>query len=60
VKRKELVKILTRSGCILLRHGKKHDIYLNTKNGKKAPIPRHVEVKDTLCVMIMKQLGIKS
>jgi len=47
------------SGCNLKRHGKKHDIYFNPKNGKKAPVPRHLEIKNTLCELIRKQLGIK-
>ncbi len=42
-----------------MRHGKKHDIYTNPKNGKKAPIPRHSEIKESLCELIMKQLGLK-
>jgi predicted RNA binding protein YcfA (HicA-like mRNA interferase family) len=58
VKRKELIKILVKSGCIFVRHGKKHDIYKNTKNGRRAPIPRHTEIKNTLCELIKKQLGI--
>lgn len=40
------------------RHGKKHDIYANTRNGKKAPVPRHAEIKESLCELIRKQLGI--
>lgn len=59
MKRKELIKSLVRSGCILIRHGEKHDIYFNTKNGRKAPVPRHTEIKNTLCELINKQLGIK-
>ncbi|MCK4251844.1 type II toxin-antitoxin system HicA family toxin [candidate division WOR-3 bacterium] len=59
MKRKELIKLLVKSGCILIRHGKKHDIYFNTKNGRKAPVPRHTEIKNTLSELINKQLGIK-
>ena len=59
MKREGLLKELIQSGCHLKRHGKKHDIYINPLNGKKAPIPRHTEIKNTLCVMIRKQLGIK-
>jgi hypothetical protein len=40
-------------------HGAKHDIYVNPKNGKKAPVPRHAEIKNTLCELIKKQLGLK-
>ena len=58
MKRREFIKVLTRAGCILVRHGKKHDIYKNTKNGRRAPVPRHSEIKNTLCELIKKQLGI--
>lgn len=40
------------------RHGKRHDLYLNPQNGRKAPIPRHNEIKNSLCALIRKQLGL--
>jgi hypothetical protein len=46
------------AGCYLKRHGNKHDIYANPANGKQTPVPRHTEIKDTLCQLIRKQLGI--
>jgi hypothetical protein len=58
VKRHELIRILAKAGCVFLKHGKNHDIYINIKNGRKAPIPRHIEIKNTLCELIKKQLGI--
>ena len=36
----------------------KHDLYLNPKTGKKAPIPRHQEIRDSLCALIRNQLGL--
>jgi hypothetical protein len=59
LKRKDLVRELVRSGCFLLRRGSRHDIYMNRQNGKKAPVPRHKEIKDSLCVLIKGQLGVK-
>jgi len=32
---------------------------LNTGNGRTAPVPRHQEIKDSLCMLIRKQLGLK-
>ena len=58
MKRVELIKLLQKEGCYLKRHGKKHDIYLNPENGKKAPIPRHREIKKSLCELIKKQLEL--
>ncbi|MCD6473166.1 type II toxin-antitoxin system HicA family toxin [Candidatus Aerophobetes bacterium] len=59
MKRHDLVRELVDGGCYLKRHGKRHDIYINLKNGRKAPVPRHSEIKDTLCELIRKQLGLK-
>ncbi len=58
MKQRQLIKNLIRQGCCFVRHGKNHDIYVNTKNGKKAPIPGHAEIKDTLIMQIKKQLGL--
>ena len=59
MKRRDFIRELTQAGCYLKRHGKKHDIYVNPKNRRKAPVPRHSEIKDTLCELIRKQLGLK-
>ena len=59
MKRRDLIRELVDSGCYLKRHGGRHDIYMNSMNGKKAPVPRHSDIKDSLCDLIMKQLGIR-
>ena len=59
MKRNELIKELIKAGCFLKRHGSRHDIYENTNNGKVAPIPRHTEIKETLCRLIKRQLGVE-
>lgn len=41
MKYNELYKKLKKNGCSLLRHGKRHDIWLNPVNGKIAELPRH-------------------
>ncbi len=38
MKRKELIKKLNDSGCILVRHGSRHDLYKNPATGKKQPV----------------------
>jgi len=45
---------------VLDRRGGGHDIFLNPANGRKAPVPRHKEIKETLVAQIRKQLGIAS
>jgi len=58
VKRRDFIRELVRAGCYLKRHGNRHDIYANSQNGKSAPVPRHAELKDSLCDLIRKQLGL--
>nr|VFJ74059.1 MAG: HicA toxin of toxin-antitoxin [Candidatus Kentron sp. FW] len=58
MKRKEFVGQLVARGCYLKRHGSRHDMYVNPINGKQAPVPRHREIKESLCGLIEQQLGI--
>lgn len=58
MKRRVFLKELRKAGCSLHRHGGRHDLYLNPANGRKAPVPRHSEIKDSLCRLIRRQLGI--
>jgi mRNA interferase HicA len=39
-----------------LRHGQRHDLYLNPKTGKKQPIPRHNEIDEDLSRHIIREL----
>ena len=59
MKRRDLIRELVEEGCYLRRHGKRHDIYINPKNGRKAPVPRHSEIKESLCELIRRQLRLK-
>lgn len=56
--RRDFIRELTRKGCYLDRHGKRHDLYVNPQNGRKAPVPRHSEIKNSLCELIRRQLGL--
>lgn len=56
MKRKELLKHLNYYGCILVRDGRKHSIFENQTNDKHAPVPRHPELKDLICIEICKEL----
>ncbi len=58
MKRKDLIKELSKAGCVLLRHGSRHDIYVNPRTGQKQPIPRHSEVDEQLARHIRKYLGV--
>jgi len=59
MKRKELIHQLTKAGCVLLRPGAKHDIYLNPFTGQRQPVPRHTEIDNALAKHIKKYLGIE-
>jgi mRNA interferase HicA len=52
--RRAFARELTRAGCVLHRHGKKHDLYLNPANGRKAPVPRHPQILESLCELIRR------
>ena len=58
MKRGNFIRSLVKRGCHLKRHGKRHDIYANPITGRKAPVPRHPEIKESLVRLIEKQLGV--
>ena len=58
MKREELIRQITNQGCRLLRHGSRHDIYLNPATGQKQPVPRHSEIDNALARHIKKHLGL--
>jgi len=56
VKRRDLIKKLEETGCVLIRHGGRHDWYQNPRTKVSQPIPRHKEIKDILAKHIIKML----
>jgi mRNA interferase HicA len=56
MKQRDLIKALTDSGCEILRHGAKHDIYHNPKTGRSQPVPRHKEINELLAKRIIRDL----
>jgi len=58
MKRKAFIKELTKKRCVLVRHGSRHDVYLNPATGQKQPVPRHTEIDDLLVKHIRKYLGL--
>ena len=57
MKRLDLVRRLDEMGCILLRHGGRHDIYHNPRTGKSEPVPRHREINEILAKRIIRHLS---
>ena len=56
MKRRDLIKRIEGVGCVLLRHGEKHDIYHNPKSGATEPVPRHGEINERLARKIIRSL----
>ena len=59
MKRRDLLRKLRRGGCLLLRSGAHHDIYLNPKSGRKQPVPRHSEIDEHLARHILRWLELE-
>jgi mRNA interferase HicA len=60
MKRVDLIKAIERSGCLLVRHGGRHDWYRNPATGVSQPVPRHREVKEPLARRIIRLLTEES
>lgn len=56
MKRVDLVRMIERQGCLLIRHGAKHDWYQNPATGISQPVPRHREIKEHLARHILRML----
>ncbi len=56
MKRADLIKTILEFGCVLIRHGAKHDWYRNTDTGVSQPVPRHREIKEFLARHIIRML----
>ena len=56
MKRVDLIREIEKSGCVLLRHGAKHDWYQNPNSGMCQPVPRHREIKEHLARHILRKL----
>jgi len=59
VKRRDLIRKIEEGGCILIRHGSKHDWYQNQKTKISQPVPRHREINEMLAKHILKLLDDK-
>ena len=59
MKRRDLIKHIEKMGCILIRHGGKHDWYQNPETKTSQPVPRHNEIKEYLAKHIIKMLDSK-
>lgn len=59
MKRDDLLRHLRKFGCVLLREGGKHSVYVNRAAQKSTAIPRHREINDFLAKKICRDLDVK-
>ena len=57
MKRVDVIKMIEGFGCVLVRHGGKHDWYRNPVTGISQPVPRHREIKEGLASHLIKMLS---
>ena len=57
MKRVDLVRTIAGLGCVLVRHGGRHDWYRNPTTGVSQPVPRHREIKNHLARHIISMLS---
>jgi len=51
-----VIRQIESNGCILIRHGARHDWYQNPRTKISQPVPRHREIKEPLAKHILKML----
>jgi predicted RNA binding protein YcfA (HicA-like mRNA interferase family) len=56
MKRVSLIRKIEKMGCILIRHGGRHDWYQNPRTHMAQPVPRHAEINENLARSILKKL----
>jgi predicted RNA binding protein YcfA (HicA-like mRNA interferase family) len=58
MKRADLLRHLQRHGCVLLREGGKHSVFVNRVTRRVTTVPRHREINDFLARKICSDLEI--
>ncbi|HEX9276206.1 MAG TPA: type II toxin-antitoxin system HicA family toxin [Casimicrobiaceae bacterium] len=58
MKRADLLRHIERHGCVFLREGGRHSVYVNRAARKTSTVPRHREINDYLARKICKDLEI--
>jgi len=58
MKRGALLKRLKTMGCVFVKHGKKHDVYRNSRTGAVDRVPRHSDINENLANHIIRNLSL--
>ncbi|MCL2806365.1 MAG: type II toxin-antitoxin system HicA family toxin [Treponema sp.] len=56
MKRTKLLQVLNQMGVIFVRHGKKHDVYIQPATRIETTVPRHADIKEFTAKSIIKTL----
>jgi len=56
MKRGALLKILKKNGCVFIKHGSKHDQYMQPRTGAIDQVPRHPKIAEELAKSIIRNL----
>lgn len=59
MKRRDLIEKIEAQGAVFIRHGGKHDFYMNPQTRISQPVPRHKEINEHLARHIIKMLAPK-
>jgi hypothetical protein len=56
----DLERHLLLHGCELLRHGARHEVWINPATGARTSVPRHREIPLPTARAICRQLGLSA
>lgn len=59
MKRTDLIRHLIKYGCVFIREGGRHSVYINPALKRSSTVPRHREVNNFLSKKICKDLGVE-
>jgi predicted RNA binding protein YcfA (HicA-like mRNA interferase family) len=57
MKKTKLLQMLNQMGVVFVRHGKKHDVYIQPATKIETTVPRHDEIKEFTAKNIIKTLS---
>ena len=58
MKQNKFIKYLEQNNCHLVREGGRHSLYKNISTGEMSTVPRHSDIKESLCRKICKDLNV--
>ena len=59
MKRLDLIRHLENCGCVMLREGGNHTVYVNRAAHKVSTVPRHRDINEFLTRKICRELGVR-